>query len=131
MPLTVDSAIFRAIAATIVPESTALDEDGWRELASIVDALLHSRPESLQKQLRLFVGFVQWLPVVRYGRPFTRLNPIARTRVLTHLQNDRIPKIRTGFWGLRTMILAGYYGRPAAARAIGYTADPRGWENLR
>jgi hypothetical protein len=59
------------------------------------------------------------------------LHPTARTRVLTHLQNDRIQKIRVGFWGLRTIVLAGYYGRPQAAQSIGYAASPRGWEALR
>jgi len=83
------------------------------------------------RQLRMFLRAIQWLPVVRYGRPFTRLNPAARTRVLAHLQNDRIQKVRLGFWGLRTIVLAGYYGRPQAAQAIGYGASSRGWEALR
>ena len=71
---------------------------------------------------------MQWLPVLRYGRPFTHLDAARRARVLSHLQNDRIQKIRVGFWGLRTIVLAGYYGRPSAAAAIGYAATARGWE---
>ncbi len=131
MPLNLDPATFRAVVTTIVPESSALDDDGWRDLDRVIEALLRDRPESLKRQLRIFLGAIQWLPVLRYGRSFTRLNPAARTRVLAHLQNDRIPKIRGGFWGLRTIVLAGYYGRPAAARAIGYAASPQGWEALR
>ncbi len=130
MPLHLDPAIFRAVVSTIVPESAALDNQGWQDLDRVVEGLLRGRPESLQRQLRMYLGAIQWLPVVRYGRPFTRLNPGARARVLEHLQNDRIQKIRVGFWGLRTIVLAGYYGRPDAARAIGYTASPRGWEEL-
>jgi hypothetical protein len=34
-------------------------------------------------------------------------------------------------WGLRTLFLLGYYSRPAAAREIGYRADPRGWDARR
>jgi gluconate 2-dehydrogenase subunit 3-like protein len=128
MPLGLEPAILRAVAATIVPESAAFDEAGWSDFEQIVEALLHSRPEALKRQLRLFLKIIEWLPVVRYGRPFTRLQPDARARVLKHLQNDRIQKIRVGFWGLRTIVLAGYYGRPAAAREIGYGASPRGWE---
>jgi hypothetical protein len=131
MPLNPDPAIFRAVVSTIVPEAAALDEQSWQGLFQVVEALLRDRPESLKRQLRIFLGAIQWLPVVRYGRPFTRLNPAARTRVLAHLQNDRIQKIRVGFWGLRTIVLAGYYGRPPAAQAIGYTASPRGWEAFR
>ncbi len=130
MPLHLDLAIFRAVVFTIVPESAALDNQGWQDLDRVVEALLRGRPESLKRQLRLFLSAIQWLPVLRYGRRFTRLNPAARARVLEHLQNDRIRKIRVGFWGLRSIVLAGYYGRPEAARAIGYAASPRGWEAL-
>ncbi|HLY16032.1 MAG TPA: gluconate 2-dehydrogenase subunit 3 family protein [Bryobacteraceae bacterium] len=127
MPLELDSTILRALFATIVPESSALDAAGWCDVEQVVAALLRDRPESLKRQLRIFLRAIQWLPVARYGRPFTRLSPAHRTRVLAHLQNHRIQKVRVGFWGLRTIVLAGYYGRPAAARAIGYTASPRGW----
>ncbi|HUE05605.1 MAG TPA: gluconate 2-dehydrogenase subunit 3 family protein [Bryobacteraceae bacterium] len=128
MPLDPDRAIFRAVASTIVPEAAALDEQGWREVLQVIEALLHDRPESLKRQIRIFLGAIQWLPVVRFGRPFTRLDAARRARVLAHLQNDRIQKIRVGFWGLRTIVLAGYYGRPPAAAAIGYAATARGWE---
>lgn len=131
MPLDLDPAIFRAVVFTIVPEAAVLDDRGWRDLEAVIAGLLQDRPESLKRQLRLFLRVIQWLPVVRYGRPFTRLNPAARTRVLQHLQNDPIQKVRVGFWGLRTIVLAGYYGRPDAARAIGYAAGPRGWEAFR
>jgi hypothetical protein len=131
MPLDPDPAIFRAVASAIVPEAAALDEQGWHDLNQVVEALLRDRPESLKRQLRIFLRAIQWLPVVRYGRPFTRLHPAARQRVLAHLQNDRIQKVRVGFCGLRTIVLAGYYGRRQAAQAIGYAASPRGWEALR
>jgi hypothetical protein len=128
MPLELDRAIFRAVVRTIVPEAADLSEKAWSDLDSLVEALLRDRPESLKRQLRLFLGFIQWAPVLRYGRPFTSLSEAARARVLAHLQNDRIQKIRVGFWGLRTIVLAGYYGRPEAGREIGYGASARGWE---
>jgi hypothetical protein len=131
MPLDLDPEIFRAIVSTIVPEASAMDEKGWRDLDRVVEALLRDRPESLKRQLRMFLRFIQWLPLVRYCRPFTSLNFAARTRVLAHLQNDPIQKVRVGFWGLRTIVLAGYYAREEAAQAIGYAASPRGWEAAR
>jgi len=131
MPLGLDLPVFRAVVTTIVPEAAALNEEGWRELGAVVEALLRSRPESLRKQFRIFLGAIQWLPVLRYGQPFTRLNADARTRVLKHLESDRIQKIRVGFWGLRTIVLAGYYGRPSAAGGIGYAASANGWGALR
>jgi hypothetical protein len=39
--------------------------------------------------------------------------------------------LRRGSWGLRTLVLMGYYGRPDAKQEIGYRADPRGWEARR
>lgn len=128
MPVNLDPTVLRAVVSTIVPESSASNEQEWRELNQVIEALLCDRPESLKRQLRLFLGFIEWLPVIRYGRKFTRLSPDKRTRVLAHLQDDRIQKVRVGFWGLRTIVLAGYYGRPGAAAAIGYAATPQGWE---
>ena len=128
MPLDADPAIFAAVVSTIVPEAAALDEQGWQDVHGVVEALLRDRPESLKRKVRMFLAFIQWLPVVRYGRTFTRLDQASRAKVLAHLENDRILKVRVGFWGLRTIVLAGYYGRPQAAREIGYAASASGWE---
>jgi hypothetical protein len=78
-----DVNVFRAVVSTIVPESAALDEKGWHDLESVVERLLRDRPENLQRQLRLLLHFVQWLPLLRYGRPFTALNHAARARPLS------------------------------------------------
>src|SRR5690242_14975813 len=119
MPLPFDAAIFRAVVSTVVPESQSLAEQEWRELEAVVEALLRGRPEPLKRRLKIFLKFIDWLPVVRFGRRFARLNSDRRRRVLEHLQDDRVQTIRVGFWGLRTIVLAGYYGRPGAAAAIG------------
>ncbi len=131
MSLEIDADVFRAVVSTIVPESVDLDGQDWRDLELVVEGLLRDRPENLQAQLRLFLGLIQWLPVLRFGRPFSSLNQATRTRVLAYLQNHPIQKVRVGFWGLRTIVLAGYYGRPEAAHSIGYAASPLGWEALR
>jgi len=59
------------------------------------------------------------------------LDPARRARFLDSLQTSRLLLARRGIWGLRTLVLMGYYGRPRAAAAIGYRADPRGWEARR
>jgi hypothetical protein len=119
---------FRAIAATVVPEAGALDEPAWAALEAIVVDALAARPPKLQRQLRLFIRLVDWLPVTRYGRRFTRLDAARRARALGGLQDAPLALLRRGCWGLRTLILMGYYGRPETRRQIGYRADPRGWE---
>jgi hypothetical protein len=120
--------IFRAVVSTVVPEANQLDEQGWRELETLVEVTLRDRPTVMVRQLRLLLRAVQWLCVFRYGRGFTSLSAEQRRRVLAHLQDHRIELIRCGFWGLRTLAYLGFYGRAEAVRAIGYAPDPRGWE---
>lgn len=120
--------MLRAIGVTIVPEARDLDEREWLALEEIVRGALAPRPRALQRQFILLVRVINWLAVLRYGRRFTALDPARRRRLLERLQNAPLILVRRGVWGLRTLLLMGYYGRPAAARAIGYRADPRGWK---
>jgi hypothetical protein len=123
--------IFRAVVSTVVPEASALDDKAWAELERLIEVALRARPPALKRRLRLFLFFIQWLPLFRYGRPFTSLNPAQRTRFLSYLEEHPIRLVRVGFWGLRTLAMLGYYGRAAAANTIGYAADPRGWGALK
>ena len=122
--------IFRAFVSTIVPEAAACDEPQWQELEALVEAVLRDRPAALKRQLRLALRLLQALPVLRFGRRFTALDSARRARCLARLQDHPIQSVRLGFWGLRTLALLGYYGRPAAGRAIGWAAGARGWEAL-
>jgi len=122
---------FRALAATFVPEAAALDEAGWTEAEAIVERFLAARPQAVRRQLALLVRLLDVLPLPRYGRRFTTLDPARRRRVLETLQDAPVLLLRRGIWGLRTLAFMGYYTRPNAQRAIGYRADPRGWEARR
>jgi hypothetical protein len=119
---------FRAIAATVVPEAERLDAAGWAELERLVEKALEARPAAVRRQLRLLIRTIGLLPLLRRGRPFTRLTPGERATVLAGLESAPILLLRRGFWGLRTLVYLGYYARPEAGREIGYRADPRGWE---
>jgi hypothetical protein len=123
--------LVRAIACTIVPEAAAMDEKAWSELNALMDAALGDRPAALQRRLQLFLRAIYWLPVIRFGRRFISLHPEQRVRFLRGLENHSVQLIRSGFWGLRTLVLLGYYGRPDALAAIGYAASPQGWEARR
>jgi hypothetical protein len=119
---------FRSIACVIVPEATALDDAGWTELEGIVEKGLATRPPSVRRQLRILVRVLDLLPLFRFGRTLRALDPARRTRFLLAIENAPLLLLRRGFWGLRTLVFMGYYGREEAAAAIGYRADPRGWE---
>ncbi len=119
---------FRAIAVTVVPEASALDEPGWCALEALVEKTLARRPAAMRRQVVAFVRAIEHLPRLRWGRPFSALGPEERTRFLSGLEHAPVLLLRRGFWGLRTLVFLGYYARPEAAAAIGYRADARGWE---
>jgi hypothetical protein len=118
---------FRALARAIVPEARELDESGWLELEAVVEEALGKRPAGLQRQLLVFVRALDTLPRLRWGRPFRRLDPVRAARFLRAVERSRVFLVRRGFWGLRTLVLMGYYTRPAAYEAVGYGARLRGW----
>ena len=122
---------FRAIAVTVVPQASALDEAGWNALEALVEKTLTPRPASIRRQLVLFVRAIEHLPRLRWGRRFKALSPDERTRFLSSLERAPVLLLRRGFWGLRTLVFLGYYARPEAAAEIGYRADARGWEARR
>ncbi|HVO49431.1 MAG TPA: hypothetical protein VMV60_00360 [Thermoanaerobaculia bacterium] len=124
-------ATFRAIAATVVPEASALDDGGWGALEALVEKTLEPRPASVKRQLVLFIRTIEHLPRLRWGRGFSALTPDERTRFLSGLERAPSLLLRRGFWGLRTLVFLGYYARPEAAAAIGYRAEARGWEARR
>ena len=123
----VPRALLRALAQSVVPETAGLNPAGWSALERTVATAIGARPPKVQRQVRLFLHIIGWLPLLRYGRPFTRLDPRRRERFLASLQSSRLLLIRRGFWGLRTLILMGYYTQADVIGAIGYRADPRGW----
>jgi gluconate 2-dehydrogenase subunit 3-like protein len=123
--------LLRAIACTIVPEAAAMGENAWQEFHALLDAALGDRPPALQRRLQFFLRAIEWMPLLRFGRRFTSLSLAQRAQFLASLENHSLQIIRSGFWGLRTLVLLGYYGRPAAIAGIGYAADPRGWEARR
>ena len=123
--------IFRALATVVVPEAADLEEGAWVEVEAIIQRALESRPKSLQHQLTLLVYALEVLPLFSYGRTFQGLDSERRTAFLLRVQDAPLLLLRRGFWGLRTLIFMGYYGRADSRAEIGYGADPRGWEARR
>ena len=129
--MTLSSPVFRAVATCVVPEATRLDAAQWDEVEAIVARAVGARSRTVQRQLAVFLILLEWLPLLRYARRLSRLDPARRSQFLDRVQRAPLLLLRRGFWGVRTLILMGYYGRPAAAAAVGYRADARGWEARR
>ncbi len=123
-------ADFRTIASVVVPESADLDDRAWHEMEALVLDSLSRRPPPLQRKLRLFIHAVEWLPVLSYRKRFGALDPESRAAFLGRLQEHRIDAIRVGFWGLRTLVFLGYYGRATGAHEIDYSPHLNGWDAL-
>lgn len=118
---------FRAIAVTVVPEAAQLDDAGWARFAAIVERAISQRPSTMRRQLTVFLGALDLLSYLKHGRALHQLIPSLRTQFLEDIQASRLLIVRKGFWGVRTLVLMGYYGRAEAGSLVGYNAHPHGW----
>lgn len=124
-------ATFRAVAEAVVPDMASLGPEQWKEFHAVVEAALAARPEALRRQLVTFLRLVEYLPIARHLRRFSRLSASHRTEVLLRLESSPRLLLRRGFWGVRTLILLGYYTREDVLVAIGYDAHADGWSARR
>jgi hypothetical protein len=115
------AATFRAAAGRIVPSDADSPGADCEAAVRIADRALSERPERDRKLLRAFLGAVEWLPVVRYGRGFTKLSAEQQDGFLRFLETNRyFGKLRQGFFGLKAFALMGYYGLDETWRELGY-----------
>ncbi len=113
-------AFVAAVAPCIVPAAASLDPAAVNRLLDLVDNALAERPAPVRRQFSLLLTVLRWAPVTRFGRPLDRLDPERQAAVLRAFERAPIQKLRAGFWGFRTLVLLGFYGRPEAGPAIGY-----------
>ncbi len=109
-----------AIGGRVAPGLRTLDAAARDRAIAIVERAVAARPRALQRQLGLFLGIVGWSPVLRYGRRFDRLDPGRQDAVLRWFQHAPIAAFRRGFWGVKTLVYMGYYGRPEIGDEVGY-----------
>jgi hypothetical protein len=117
----------RALAEGFVPEIAQATPAEWEALEAVGRHALARRPPALERQLVRLIGVIGLAARLRYGRPLSRLTPRQRTALLEALSRSRLLLLRRGIWGLRTLILMGWYTQPAVAARIGYRANPLGW----
>ncbi len=119
--------VLASVAERVVPELQAIDGDRRARFLAIVDRALMDRPPSMRRQIGLFLRLVRWLPLARFGLPFERLAASRQDRVLRWLQACPVPRLRQGFWGLKSLTFMGYYGQEETWPEIGYapTFDSR------
>ena len=126
-----DWRVTRALASSFVPEIERASEAEWQALEAAVDRALAARPPAVRRQLALFLRLVTIAAWVRYARPLDRLDAERRGALLAGFGRSPSLLLRRGIWGLRTLVMLGWYTQPSVSAAIGYRADPRGWDARR
>jgi hypothetical protein len=109
------------VARDVAPASADLDAAGRDRFRAIVDHALAARPAGVRRQFATFLRAISLLAVVRFGRPFERLDPVRRERLLRWLQDCPVSLLRKGFWGLKALVFMGVYAQTETAARIGYT----------
>ena len=120
-----------ALAVGFVPEIAFATAAEWSALEAAVEHAVSNRPSGLRRQLRLLIGTIDWTARLRYGRGLVRLSPAERDQLLARLSVSRIALLRRGIWGLRTLIMLGWYTQPDVAAGLGYRARAEGWSARR
>lgn len=123
---TTQRAVLQSIAPQIVPGAGALTAAQLDAMLDLIDVALADRTPDVRRQFDVFLAVLRWLPIVRFGRRLDALAPAQQVAVLRYVQDCPVQLIRCGFWGVRTLILLGYYGRSDAAAAIGYAPTTNG-----
>lgn len=111
------------VTAVIIPGYSDLDQTSRERFLEIVDGALGERPESMRRQLALFLKVLNVAPYLRWGRPLGRLDTARAERALLWFQEAPIGKLRQGFWGLKTLVFMGYYGQSEVWPTLGYAQD--------
>ncbi|MBK8725804.1 MAG: hypothetical protein IPL96_07030 [Holophagaceae bacterium] len=124
------AARLRPVLAALIPATAALDVVGVERVLARVDARLAQEEPRLQRQLKLFIRVLWWLPFLGTLRTFGGLPPERREAFLRKVQDGPVPKLRVGLWGLRTLLFLGWYGDPEVQQQLGYRPNARGWEAL-
>ena len=118
-----EERILDAVSAIVVPAFLDLGEREREEFRGIIDGALAARPPGIRRSLALFLKVLRLAPIVRWGRPLERLPEAAAETYLRRVERSRVAKIRQGFWGLKTLIFMGYYGREDSWAEIGYAPE--------
>lgn len=121
-----DTGFLLLIGVRIAPGLGRLDERERERVRAIIERAIAMRPPAVRRQLGAFLNLVRWAPVVRYGAPFDRLAPARQDAVLRWFQDAPIGRLRSGFWGVKTLVYMGYYGRGGTGEEIGYRPSRSG-----
>ena len=124
-------AFLAALSQALVPETLTLAPERRARFFEIIDSMLATRPASMRLLIGIFLVFLRWAPLLRFGGRLDRLEPARQRQALRWFEDSPLAAIRTGFWGVKTLVFAGYYAQPEIAAQNGYRPSFSGNEKLR
>lgn len=119
--------VLRALAPAFVPEIVGATPAQWAALEATLEHAVAQRPGGIRRQLGWFLRLLAMAGYLRFGRPLTRIRLPDRTRLLERLSRSPLLMVRRGVWGLRTLVMMGWYTQPEVMQGLGYRAKPEGW----
>ena len=111
---------FLAIAEEIVPPDETGPGGGAIATAALADWAISRLDPDLQKLFLIFLSAWEFMGFLFGAKPFTRLSSKARRRQMHWFERAPIPPLRTGFFGIRAIVLMGVYCREDVWPSIGY-----------
>ncbi len=111
---------FLAIAEELVPPDDTGPGGNAIATAALADWAIARFDPNLQKLFLTFLLAWEFLGFLFGGKPFTRLGAKARRRQMHWFERAPIPPLRTGFFGIRALVLMGVYCREDEWPSIGY-----------
>lgn len=111
---------FRAVAARILPPDAGSSGGDDARVVQAADEAMAAREAGERRDFHRFLGALETLPRLRYGRSFSRLPPAKQDAVLRFFEHNQIAKLRLGFLGLKIFSLMAYYTDAAHFEEIGY-----------
>ena len=118
----------RPLAISFVPEIAGATTAQWSELEERIAQALAARPAAVRRQLALFVRVLEAASRIRYRSGLAALDAGRRTALLGAFASSPLLLFRRGIWGLRTLVMLGWYTQPSVVSALGYRASPAGWQ---
>lgn len=124
-------AFLTALAHALVPETRVLSAERQAKFFAIIDTMLATRPKGTVRLLKIFLVVLRWFPLLRFGGRLDRLEGERQKEALCWFEASPWATVRTGFWGVKTLVFMGYYAQPDVAAGIGYTPSRAGNDKLR
>jgi hypothetical protein len=119
---------FRALASSFVPETAAASGAEWAALEETFETALAARPPGTRRQITSFIHLLDLAARLRYGARLAALDEARRTALLESFAGSSLLLFRRGVWGLRTLIMLGWYTQPGVIASLGYRAAAGGWD---